>query len=237
MCKNYNIVNIYMNEINISKPSRAQMNKMMKGGSVVVKAGEHPIYVNATTFKKMNKNFMKGKGCCMKMCHEEMEHNMKGDGLIGTFFNRMGNAIVETGKPYMKELAMAGIISAGTALSAFQPELAPFIIPGTLALSAVANQYIDDLGQPKSLPPIPEQNYNMPPSQYQYQPPPPVYYSQMHSVPNMTGLGLHSSKGRYSNHGMMSGGNLINGPNIHPALLSSNPEHLLNRNLRGSLHK
>ena len=161
---------------------------------------------------------------------------MKGNGLIGDFFNNVGHTMLEATKPYLSELASGAILSGATALSAFQPELAPFIIPASLGLTAIANQYINDMGQTKTLPPIPEQ------PMYQYQQPvykpPQVQYSQMHSVPNMTGLGLlHENKGRYSSHGMMSGGNLLNGRNIHPALLSPKPEWLLNKQLTGILYK
>ena len=221
---------MYMNEIHINKPSKAQMKKMMSGGSIIVKAGDHPVMVHPINFKKMTKSFSKGRGC-----------SMKGNGLVGDFFSNVGNTLLEATKPYLSELASGAILSAGTALSAFQPELAPFIIPATLGLTTIANQYINDMGQPKTLPPIPEQQ----PAQYYpyyqqpaYQAPPPVAYSQMGGRPDMTGLGLlHENKGRYSNHGMMSGGNLLNGRSIHPAMLSPNPEHLLNRNLRGSLYK
>ena len=51
-----------MNEINISKPTRAQIKKMSSGGSVVMKAGEHPVLVHPVNFKRMSKSFMKGKG-------------------------------------------------------------------------------------------------------------------------------------------------------------------------------
>ena len=213
-----------MQEINISKPTRAQMKKISSNGSIIVKAGDHPVMVHPVNFKRMSKSFSKGRGC-----------SMKGNGLIGDFFNNVGHNMLEATKPYLSELASGAILSGATALSAFQPELAPFIIPASLGLTAIANQYINDMGQTKTLPPIPEQPV------YQYQQPvykpPQVQYSQMHSVPNLTGVGLYHHKGRNSYHGIMHGGNLLNGSNIHPALLSPNPEHLLNRNLRGSLYK
>ena len=214
-----------MNEIHISKPTKAQMKKVYSGGSIIVKAGIHPVMVHPINFKKMSKSFSKGRGV-----------SMKGNGLVGDFFNNVGHTLLEATKPYLSELASGAILSGATALSAFQPELAPFIIPASLGLTAIANQYINDMGQTKTLPPIPEQQ-----PMYQYQQPvyqpPPVAYSQMHSVPNLTGMGLHHSKGRHSYSGIMNGGNLLNGSSIHPALLSTNPDHLLNRNLRGSLYK
>ena len=239
-----------MNEININKPSRAQIKKLISGKSIIVKSGEYPIHVNAIMFKKMNKNFMKGKGCGMKMCHDEMKHNIKGGSVIGDYFNNVGHTLLQATKPYISELATGAILSGATALSAFQPELAPFIIPASLGLSAIANQYINDYGEPKTLEPIPESpptqtpQYQQPYQQYQqpYQQPY-IYpqgqlaYSQMHSVPNMTGYGLYNLKGRHSNHGIMSGGNLLNNGMLHPAIQSPNPNFLLNRNLRDGLYK
>jgi hypothetical protein len=214
-----------MNEINIKKLTKAQMKKISSNGSIIVKAGDHPVMVHPINFKRMTKSFSKGRGV-----------SMKGNGLVGDFFNNVGHTMLEATKPYLSELASGAILSAGTALSAFQPELAPFIIPATLGLTTIANQYINDMGQTKTLPPIPEQQ---PVYQYQqpvYQPPP-VAYSQMHSVPNLTGVGLYGHKGRHSYSGIMHGGNLLNGNQSHPALLSTNPDFLLNRNLRGSLYK
>ena len=129
---------MYMNEIHISKPTRAQMKKISCGGSIIVKAGDHRIMVHPVNFKKMSKSFAKGKGC-----------SMKGNGLVGDFFNHVGHTMLEATKPYMKELATGAILSGATALSAFQPELALFILPASLGLTAIANQYINDMGQTK----------------------------------------------------------------------------------------
>ena len=215
-----------MQEININKLTKAQMKKISSGGSIIVKAGDHPVMVHPINFKKMSKSFSKGRGC-----------SMKGNGLIGDFFNNVGHTMLEATKPYLSELASGAILSGATALSAFQPELAPFIIPASLGLTAIANQYINDMGQTKTLPQIPEQQPVYQPYQQPVYQPTPVYQSVMHSVPNLTGRGLHHSKGRHSYHGIMHGGNLLNGSNIHPALLSPKPEWLLNKQLTGSLYK
>ena len=213
-----------MQEINISKPTKAQMKKLMSGSSIIVKAGIHPVMVHPINFKKMSKSFSKGRGC-----------SMKGNGIVGDFFNNVGHTMLQATKPYLSELASGAILSGATALSAFQPELAPFIIPASLGLTSIANQYINDMGQTKTLPPIPEQRpISMPTYQ---QPVDTVYHSVMQSVPNLTGVGLYHHKGRHSYHGMMAGGNLLNGSSFRPALLSPNPDHLFNRNLRGSLYK
>jgi hypothetical protein len=213
-----------MQEININKLTKAQMKKISSGGSIIVKAGDHPVMVHPINFKKMSKSFSKGRGC-----------SMKGNGLVGDFFNNVGHTLLEATKPYLSELASGAILSAGTALSAFQPELSPFIIPASLGLTAIANQYINDMGQTKTLPPIPEQlAYSMPTYQ---QPVDTVFHSKMGNPPNMTGVGLYHHKGKHSYHGIMHGGNLLNGSNIHPALLSPKPEWLLNKQLTGSLYK
>jgi len=219
-----------MNEINISKPTRAQIKKMSSGGSVIMKAGEHPVLVNPVNFKRMSKSFMKGKGCAMSMCKEEIEHNMKGGSLIGDLFNKGSHLLYESSKPYLKELATAGIMSTATALSAIQPELAPIIMTGGLGISALVGDAISNDGRIKTKPTIPI-DY-IPPSMQTYQQPvDTVYRSQIHSVPNLTGMGL----GRHDNRAFCGGNLRYNG--VHPALLQPNPTWLLNRNLIDSLNK
>jgi len=154
-----------------------------------------------------------------------------------------GNAFVrDVAKPYLTEMVQTGIVGVGTALAVVQPELAPFIGVGTLALSNMAGNYIDEFGnkRPKST------NSYISPLDYQSQPSlVPDDYINPHEVArtkmndsvddfqrssNLIGFGL----GR--NHkvgcGLFAGGGLVSldGYN-HPALSSPNPNFLLNKNL------
>ena len=56
----------------------------------------------------------------------------------------IGRKLYHSFKPYLKETAQAGIAGLGASASVFQPELAPFILPASLGLSALAGEIIDD---------------------------------------------------------------------------------------------
>lgn len=156
-----------------------------------------------------------------------------------------GNAFVrDVAKPYLTEMVQTGIVGVGTALAVAQPELAPFIGVGTLALSNIAGNYIDEFGnkRPKQLK---TSNSYISPLDYQTQPIISEDYINPHEVvrtkmndsvddfqrsSNLIGFGL----GR--NHkvgcGLFAGGGLVSRDGYnHPALSSTNPNLLLNRNL------
>ena len=183
---------------------------------------------------------------------------------IGRRLKPFGRAIYNSWKPYLKETAQAGVAGLGAAASLAQPELAPFIIPATMGLSAFAGEVVDDpsilFGKKKRNKYIAKQisnqyqnNFGYTEQPYYTQPPVPpnsVYQSQMTSVPSQWGYGLYaqSGKGLYAEsgkgkglyahpdgaygEGLFGGGSLIsqNGM-LHPALVSTNPNHLRNKHL------
>ena len=181
---------------------------------------------------------------------------------IGRRLKPFGRAIYNSWKPYLKETAQAGVAGLGAAASLAQPELAPFIIPATMGLSAFAGEVVDDpsilFGKKKRNKYIANQlsnqyqnNFGYTEQPYTTQPAVPanyIYQAPMTSVPTQWGYGLyaqsgqglyaHSGKGLYAQpngaygEGLFAGGSLLsqNG-NLHPALVSSNPDFLKNKHL------
>ena len=63
---------------------------------------------------------------------------------LGKKYKPITRAIYNSWKPYIKETAQAGVAGLGAAASLAQPELAPFIVPATIGLSAFAGEVVDD---------------------------------------------------------------------------------------------
>ena len=63
---------------------------------------------------------------------------------LGRKYKPITRAIYNSWKPYLKETAQAGVAGLGAAASLAQPELAPFIVPATIGLSAFTGEVIDD---------------------------------------------------------------------------------------------
>jgi len=168
---------------------------------------------------------------------------------IGRKYKPITRALYNSWKPYLKETAQAGVAGLGAAASLAQPELAPFIVPATIGLSAFAGEVVDDpsliFGKKKRNEYVKNQisnqfSYEQP---YTTQPPIPpnyVYQSPMKSVPSQYGYGLYAESGRglYAHRdgsygeGLFGGGSLLsrNGE-LHPALISTNPDFLKNKHL------
>ena len=184
---------------------------------------------------------------------------------LGRKYKPITREIYNSWKPYLKETTQAGVAGLGAAASLAQLELALFIVPATIGLSAFAGEVVDDpsliFGKKKRNKyiknQISNQIANQYQNQYQYQnpysyeqpystqpplPPNSVYHSPMKSVPSQYGYGLYAESGRglYAEHsgkglyahpngcygeGLFGGGSLLsqNG-NLHPALISPNPD-------------
>ena len=160
---------------------------------------------------------------------------------------KQGNLFVkDVAKPYLTEMVQAGIVGLGGAAAVAQPELAPWIGAGTLALSSMAGQYIEDFGKkPKQIAP---NTYIAPQDYKQYTAPAPVpegyiiptevartkmndSVDDFQRANNMIGFGF----GR-NNHkvgcGLFAGGRLVSQDGYTPpALMSPNPTFLMNRNI------
>jgi len=162
-----------------------------------------------------------------------------------------GNIFVrDVAKPYLTEMVQAGIMGLGGAAAVAQPELAPFIGVGALALSSMAGNYIEDFGKkPKITPATPyvsPQDYNQ--IQQNYVPPPqsvPENYVNPHEIARtkmndsvddfqranrMIGFGF--GRDHKVGSGLYAGGKLVSRDGYTPpALMSPNPTWLLNRNI------
>jgi hypothetical protein len=159
-----------------------------------------------------------------------------------------GNLFVkDVAKPYLTELVQGGIMGLAGTASALQPELAPFIMTAGLGASAMAGQYIDEFGKKK---PKPQSAYVSPQEYYQeYQPAPsivPEDYINPHEIARskmndsiddfqranrMIGFGFSRNSHKVGS-GLYSGGGLVSQDGYTPpALMSPNPEFMLNRNL------
>lgn len=155
-----------------------------------------------------------------------------------------GNMFIkDVAKPYLTEMVQTGIMGLAGTASALQPELAPFILTGGLAASAMAGNYIENFGKrpPRTIQQaqiIQEQQ----PIRYDdiaedeplYQNPHELYRSKISDVSQtqrgLIGFGLGSSVKAGS--GLFAGGRLLSiNNNIPSPLLSPDPRFLLNRNL------
>jgi hypothetical protein len=158
-----------------------------------------------------------------------------------------GNLFVkDVAKPYLTELVQGGIMGLAGTASALQPELAPFIMTAGLGASAMAGQYIDEFGKKK---PKQQSAYISPQEYYQeYQPTQlvPEDYINPHEIARskmndsiddfqranqMIGFGFSRNSHKVGS-GLYSGGGLVSQDGYTPpALMSPNPEFMLNRNL------
>tara|TARA_R110000868_G_C10774919_1_gene755030 strand:- start:577 stop:1059 length:483 start_codon:yes stop_codon:yes gene_type:complete len=147
-------------------------------------------------------------------------------------------------------MVQTGIMGLAGGASALQPELAPFILTAGLAASSMAGQYIDEFGNKKTKP----QSAYVSPQDYQqvYQPTSslvPADYINPHEIARskmndsiddfqkanrMIGFGFgRNSRNNYKvGSGLYAGGGLVSQDGYTPpALMSPNPEFMLNRNL------
>jgi hypothetical protein len=123
----------------------------MKGGAVRIHKGDEQVMVlPAALAKKILAKFAKGKA-----------HNLSGSGLYEDLKGFGGSALeaikpmarqaistaVDYGTPLAQAAVKAGIATGTAALSAAQPELAPFLIPAGLALGSMSDSAVSGLGQ------------------------------------------------------------------------------------------
>ena len=160
-----------------------------------------------------------------------------------------GNMFIkDVAKPYLTEMVQSGIMGLAGTASVLQPELAPFILTAGLSASAMAGNYIDEFGNKK---PKPQSAY-VSPQDYQqvYQPPPPSLVPADYINPTeiartkmndsiddfqranrMIGFGFGRNNNKVGS-GLYAGGGLVSQDGYTPpALMSPNPEFMLNRNL------
>lgn len=157
-----------------------------------------------------------------------------------------GNMFIkDVAKPYLSEMVQSGIMGLAGTASVLQPELAPFILTAGLSASAMAGNYIDEFGNKR---PKPQTAY-ISPVDYQPAPTPsivPADYinpteiartkmndsiDDIQRANNMIGFGFGRNNHKVGN-GLFAGGRLVSRDGYTPpALMSPNPEFMLNRNL------
>jgi hypothetical protein len=146
----------------IKRLSGAKQARLMKGGAVRIHQGDEQVMVlPADLAKKILAKFAKGKA-----------HNLSGSGLYEDLKGFGGSALkaikpfaeqaydvakpmarqaistaVDYGTPLAQAAVKAGIASGTAALSAAQPQFAPFIIPAGLALGSMSDDIVSSLGQ------------------------------------------------------------------------------------------
>jgi hypothetical protein len=180
--------------IHIKKPKASQMKRTMSGCGFRITEGDYPIMVKKDLVNKIRNKFNKGKSHTLyahefeggslaslyKQAKKGITEEIKKTGKelqqeaietgkeIKKQAIKEGNIFVrDVAKPYLTEMVQSGILGVGTALAVVQPELAPFIGVGTLALSSMAGNYIDEFGNKK---PKPKSAYVSPQDYQQYQP-------------------------------------------------------------------
>jgi len=257
--------------IHIKKPKSSQLNRTQKGCGMRIIEGDYPIMIKKELYNKIKSKFNAGKahtlyshefeGGSLKSVTKEIKKRVQPElKQIGRQLKKEaiqsgrelkkqaiqeGNMFIkDVAKPYLTELVQSGIVALGGAAAVAQPELAPWIGVGTLALSSMAGNAIEDFGKPK-----PKLNQNSYVSEQEYQnyqqqqpyqdpdnmdiqDPHKLFYSKIHDVSpiGMIGFGLRNQP--KTGNGLFAGGRLLskNG-NIPQALLSPNPTFLMNRNL------
>lgn len=135
----------------IKRLSKAKQTKLMKGGSVRISHGNEQVLNLPTGLaKKILVKFAKQKA-----------HNLSGTGLwedikagAGQVFEvakpiakQAISAAVDYGTPLAQTAAKTAIATGTAALSAAQPELAPFVIPAGLALGSMSDSAVSSLGK------------------------------------------------------------------------------------------
>ena len=258
--------------IHIKKPKSAQMNRVQKGCGMRITEGDTPLLVKKELYNKIKNKFKNGKahtlyshefegGSLTDMYNQAKEavktevrqtaRQAKKEAVsvakeLQKQAIKEGNLFVkDVAKPYLTEMVQAGIVGLGGTAAALQPELAPWIGAGTLALSSMAGQYIEDFGKKppkKKSAYVSPQDYNV---IQQYQAPVPENYVNPHEVArsklnesvddfqranNMIGFGFN--KGPKVGCGLYAGGGLVSRDGYTPpALMSPKPEWMMNRNI------
>ena len=135
----------------IKRLSKSKQMKLIKGGAIRISPGnEQVLNLPHGLARVIMSKFAKSKS-----------HNLKGEGLWDDISSGLGK-VAEVAKPYAQQAlstaidygtpvaqaaAKAGIAAGTTALSAVQPELAPFIIPAGMAVGAMSDSAISSLGK------------------------------------------------------------------------------------------
>ena len=178
-----------MEKTGIAKPSAAAMRKLAKGGTIRIKAGEHPIHLHGHRIRKVINAFKKNKGINLTLTPEEIEHN-KGTGFWDDLKNGFNKHIaeptkkvakqVESGfnehvKPVIKQVAphvigvaqeLAGPAAAAAVSALGSPELAPIASYGAKMAAQEggkhANKAIEGWGLHDYIPDTMDENIRRP---------------------------------------------------------------------------
>lgn len=133
--------------------SPKQISKLRNGHNVRIRGnGAYTLIVDPSTYINLTKSFEKNKASQIKLSPEEIKANkedMTGNGIFGKKFDKtvekkLGTTgkkvLYKTASEYLKPAAKAALLTSAAALSASQPELAPFIVPAV----GLASDYLDN---------------------------------------------------------------------------------------------
>ena len=229
--------------------------KFNEGKAHTIYAHEFDNQMDGGSLKSIYKQAKKGITNELKQTGRELKQEAIATGKeIKKQAIKEGNVFIrDVAKPYLAEVVQTGIMGLAAGASALQPELAPFILTAGLAASSMAGNYIDEFGNKKAKP-KPETAY-ISPQDYQqvYQPPTPSLVPADYINPTeiartkmndsiddfqkanrMIGFGVgRNSRNQYKvGNGLFAGGGLVSQDGYTPpALMSPNPDFMLNRNL------
>ena len=141
------------NSVSIAKPSSRVLGKMKKGQTVRITQGSGMnLIVNPGNYNTISRTFSKGRGLHIALSPDEIHHN-HACGIFDTVKRTaskvasIAKPIVKTGvqiaKPFVKQAVNTAINTAGTAVVASNPELAPFVPIGVAGANHLANSAID----------------------------------------------------------------------------------------------
>ncbi len=143
--------NLGKHKVWIKRLSKSKQTKLMRGGSVRISQGDEQVLnLPHSLAKVIMGKFAKNKA-----------HNLSGEGLWDDIKSGASQAFeavkpmaqqaistaVDYGTPLAQAAAKTAIATGTAALSAAQPELAPFLIPAGMALGSMSDNAVKGLGQ------------------------------------------------------------------------------------------
>ena len=154
--------------------SPTQLSKLRNGHNVRIKKGTgFNLIVHPNNYHLISRAFAKNKGIEVKLSPEEIEANrgvapeqhialqetqpeMAGEGIFGKKFDKLlkkggvkkiAYQVGDVAKPLVKKGIDMGLKAGATALSEYQPELAPALMESSSKLSSLASNYMDHPGK------------------------------------------------------------------------------------------
>jgi hypothetical protein len=143
--------NLGKQQVWIKRLSKSKQLKLIRGGAIRISHGDEQVLNLPEKMAKV----------IMSKFAKQKSHTLKGEGMYDDFKAGLGKvakiakpyaqqafgSAVDYGTPAAQAAAKAAIATGTTALSAVQPELAPFLIPAGMAAGAMSDSVVRGLGQ------------------------------------------------------------------------------------------